>query len=269
MTHASSGSAAASGGDASSLMEHASLPQIILTGLSLGILHVITGPDHLSALAALSSGHSWMAFALGVQWGCGHSLGILVIAAICLALGHSLDIGVFRHVCNYIVGVFLISIGAWTLRVAYVQYERQSRPPSKWSSVQCQDATYVLLPDEADTKAERMDTTASYQGLVSVCIGLLHGVAGPGGVLGVLPAVAMRHIGSSIVYLACFCVSSILCMGAFAALYGEITRRSSLQSSLIAFRIALLSSTLSIVVGVVWITLQACGVLEHVFGHKH
>ena len=45
-------------------------------GLAMGTMHVVTGADHLSAVATLSCGNSRMdAFWLGARWGAGHSLG--------------------------------------------------------------------------------------------------------------------------------------------------------------------------------------------------
>lgn len=40
-----------------------------------GVGHVLTGPDHLSALALLSVGTTFRAFVLGVRWGVGHRYG--------------------------------------------------------------------------------------------------------------------------------------------------------------------------------------------------
>jgi hypothetical protein len=56
------------------------------------------------------------------------------------------------------------------------------------------------------------------QRLVSIAMGLLHGVAGPGGILGVLPAIEMRHWQSSTLYLGSFIIASTFSMGAFAAM---------------------------------------------------
>ncbi|GMF36003.1 unnamed protein product [Phytophthora lilii] len=39
---------------------------------ALPVLTVAAGPDHLSAIAAMTIGSSWKAFSLGVRWGCGH-----------------------------------------------------------------------------------------------------------------------------------------------------------------------------------------------------
>ena len=52
-------------------------------GMLMGIVHVLTGPDHLSALATLSSNVDAMeAFICGFQWGFGHSIGIILVGAI-------------------------------------------------------------------------------------------------------------------------------------------------------------------------------------------
>ena len=50
----------------------------------MGVVHVLTGPDHLSALATLYSNGSWKAFVLGVRWGLGHSTGLILVALIFL-----------------------------------------------------------------------------------------------------------------------------------------------------------------------------------------
>ncbi len=48
---------------------------------------------------------------------------------------------------------------------------------------------------------------------------------GPGGVLGVLPAVELHAWDKALLYLASFCLTSILVMGAFAGLWGEMSYR--------------------------------------------
>lgn len=45
---------------------------LVAKGVGFGALHVLAGPDHLSALATLSVGSSYRAFSVGIRWVCPH-----------------------------------------------------------------------------------------------------------------------------------------------------------------------------------------------------
>jgi hypothetical protein len=108
-----------------------------------------------------------------------------------------------------------------------------------------------------------MDRSSQFTALL---VGIVHGIAGPGGILGVLPAVGLHDTAKSITYLGSFCATSIATMGVFAAAYGEATGRLGERSELIAFRISVFSSMLSVIVGILWLVLAAIGKLQQVFG---
>lgn len=95
-------------------------------------------------------------------------------------------------------------------------------------------------------------------------MGIVHGVAGTGGVLGVLPAVKLREWEFSLLYLGFFCLSSILTMGIFAAFYGGLTKFVSTKTKL-HFQIEYFSSYLSVFVGITWLHLLARGKLGDLF----
>lgn len=118
------------------------------------------------------------------------------------------------------------------------------------------DHDHDHLPNMQDGKTKQ---------LLSICIGIVHGVAGPGGVLGVIPAVQLHDAFLSTLYLGTFCVTSTLTMGCYAALYGSCTARISASSAKFEFCMELFSACLSIFVGIVWLTLIHLGILHDIF----
>ena len=93
---------------------------VIVTALALGIVHVLAGPDHLSALSTLSVGKPLKtAFGLGVRWGCGHSFGLLIVAIIFFAVGQQINLDVLSYWADLFVGIFMILLGAWYILKAW------------------------------------------------------------------------------------------------------------------------------------------------------
>ena len=100
---------------------------------------------------------------------------------------------------------------------------------------------------------------------LSIGIGIVHGVAGPGGILGVVPAVQLHDLWLSILYLGTFCITSTIVMGTFAAAYGILSSRLSENNRTFEFRMEVFSSGLSIFVGALWLILLYTGTLHDIF----
>ncbi|ETK73309.1 hypothetical protein F441_02711 [Phytophthora nicotianae CJ01A1] len=329
-------------------LSEASLGKIISTGLLLGVVHVLTGPDHLSALAAMTTGSSWRAFTLGIRWGCGHSIGLIIMALIFFAAGQTVDLDAVGGYLNYVVGFFMIALGVWTGVHVRKKYQKQlkegvqslvsgegghvdsnrashsstgatptnlvelvplsqrrvstaaspavgeaspqiSMSPANVGETSASPSSsfHLLVKEDGDSsQAAGADTVkpsklhpnnwkccqnASFenpatQKIMALLVGIVHGFAGPGGILGVLPAVVLNDWVKSMAYLGSFCVASIFIMGVFAALYGEITGRLGGNSLVVEFRIGIFSAFFSFIVGVAWIGLQASGQMSAVFG---
>ncbi|TYZ56022.1 hypothetical protein PybrP1_003783, partial [[Pythium] brassicae (nom. inval.)] len=223
-------------------LEGAPISTIISTGLLLGIVHVITGPDHLSALIVLSAGSSWRSAQLGMRWGLGHSAGLIIVTAIFVAMGQELDIDSVGTYCDFIVGILMIALGLWSfrhywrMRQEYKQKKlagelaahadaldqqiasptSQLSPRASFSRDQhAHDGTHESdLPmfhkhsfDETivtrkccfgKCTAPSSDIkNAHTQQLTAFAYGVAHGLAGTGGVLGVLPAVILNDWAKS------------------------------------------------------------------------
>jgi hypothetical protein len=79
-------------------------------------------------------------------------------------------------------------------------------------------------PPQAPPAAQQAYRPAVQRAL-SLLVGVAHGVSGPGGVLGVLPAVVLNDASRSAAYLGAFFAATVLAMGAFAAAFGEAVLR--------------------------------------------
>eukprot|EP00546_Thalassionema_frauenfeldii_P021919 CAMPEP_0178895596 /NCGR_PEP_ID=MMETSP0786-20121207/680_1 /TAXON_ID=186022 /ORGANISM="Thalassionema frauenfeldii, Strain CCMP 1798" /LENGTH=252 /DNA_ID=CAMNT_0020565855 /DNA_START=40 /DNA_END=795 /DNA_ORIENTATION=+ len=245
---------------------------IIGTGITLGFVHVLTGPDHLSALATLSSTSETapQAFWLGVRWGIGHSIGLLLVGGIAIAvLPPSSDIEIpeaVTMVFESIVGVFMIFLGFYGIFLVFhnkkdydddgcttederLSLQQQSDgvelSPRVSSNSQKDKKQTDTFHDEEDQPEiappiDIVDNDRNWlsslcsklsTGSIALTAGVVHGLAGPGGVLGVIPAVQLRDALLSSIYLITFCLTSTLVMGLFATTYGYISRQLSSTSS--------------------------------------
>mmetsp|Transcript_27888 Transcript_27888/g.59482 ORF Transcript_27888/g.59482 Transcript_27888/m.59482 type:complete len:286 (-) Transcript_27888:534-1391(-) len=115
--------------------------ELMSTGILMGIVHVLTGPDHLSALATLSgtsiSSHRHLtSFLLGIKWGLGHSFGLLVVGGILIAMEEGSNeewIGMesdMSRILESFVGVFMLALGCYGLCKAYRHRREATVPPT-------------------------------------------------------------------------------------------------------------------------------------------
>jgi hypothetical protein len=103
--------------------------------------------------------------------------------------------------------------------------------------------------------------------LLAVVFGLVHGVAGAGGVLAVIPTLSMTHDpNQAAAYLLAFFAASILAMGALAAVAGGLSgEMGPAQAARLGYRTALAASLLSVATGILWEILLSLDMLDAVF----
>ena len=183
----------------------------LLTGLLAGVFHVLSGPDHLTAVAplALSSEgrHAWRE---GWRWGLGHTAGVIVVALVALALRGLLPpVETLSSWSERIVGVALLAVGLWSLARAL-----RIGPLAHTHGSIAHDHTHV---QRGPRWIRRLGHPHA-----SFALGLLHGAAGSSHVLGIVPALAMPTAVAALVYLVAFGCGSIAAMAGFAASVGRL-----------------------------------------------
>ena len=185
----------------------------IFAGLAAGLLHVFSGPDHLAAIAPLAIDGSRRSWRVGLQWGFGHTAGVLLIAALLLLLKEQLPLDAISAYSERLVGASLIVVGLWGV----------------W-------------------KASRAVVSHHAHAGASFVMGTIHGLAGSSHLFGVLPALAFSLISDSMLYLAGFGLGAVAGMSAFAAGVGLASIRLGQFRGLLYA-----SSAAALVVGGVWL----------------
>jgi hypothetical protein len=203
----------------------------LLAGLTVGLIHVLVGPDHLSAIAPIATGERRQVWAVGLRWGLGHSLGVVLVVLAAVALTQVALVDPLSDASERLVGVMLLLIGAWG-------FWRLGR------------GTVETTHDHGDGRPHTH--TSGSRRFAPYAIGILHGCAGGSHLVGMLLALAFPTVAGVFTYLAGFVCGSVLAMCAFAAGVGWLGTIGG-GSPRVHRMLMLLSSSASLGVGVWWL----------------
>ena len=189
----------------------------VLTGLAAGALHVLSGPDHLVAVAPLAVRRPRRAWQPGVRWGVGHSAGVACVGLLALWLRDLIPVEWLSSWGERLVGVMLFGIGLWALHLAL-------RDNVHAHEHEHDGASHVHFhlhhaPGEHQAAGGHRHTHAAFG------IGTLHGLAGSSHFLGVLPALAFPTKTQATAYLLAFGVGTIAAMAVFSWGIGWLAAR--------------------------------------------
>jgi sulfite exporter TauE/SafE len=186
----------------------------LFSGLAAGAVHVISGPDHLAAIAPLALNNWRKALAIGFRWGLGHSSGVLFVGLLALVARELLPIEALSGWAERMVGVLLVAIGLWGLR--------RSLQTRLHAHAHTHDGTtHVHYHAHAERDAHPPAERSSHQHThTAFIVGTVHGVAGGSHFLGVVPALLFTSRIESLFYLSAFAIGTVLGMTAFASALG-------------------------------------------------
>lgn len=213
----------------------------LLTGLAAGAAHVVSGPDHLAALAPIAADQPARAARIGLRWGIGHGLGVLVLGGLGAVAKAWINVDAISAWAEFCVGFLLVAVGLWSVRRAL-----RITVHSHGHSHDEDHAHYHVHDMDADHDAPGAHAGHSH---AAFAVGLLHGVAGTGHLFGVLPSLALPPAEAA-VYLAAYFVAAVAAMAGFGALMGTLTRG---RSPRVLKNVMLGTSGAAVVIGVYWL----------------
>ena len=182
----------------------------LLTGAVAGFFHVLSGPDHLAAVAPLAVEDGKRGWLAGWTWGVGHASGVVVVAVMAVLLREMLPIESLSAWSERVVGVALIGIGVWAFRRSL-----HIRPAAHAHGTVSHKHLHV---QRGPAWIRRMGHAHA-----SFCMGVLHGVAGSSHFFGVLPALALPTRADALTYIGSFGAGTVVAMTLFAAAVGATT----------------------------------------------
>ncbi|UCG88166.1 MAG: nickel transporter [Gemmatimonadota bacterium] len=226
----------------------------IMAGLIAGAAHVVTGADHMAAVAPLAIEQRRRPWLAGLFWGLGHSGGVWVLAVLALLAREALPLDTISSWSERLVGVVLIAVGIWGLhRVLRLRVHTHSHTHIDASgTTRTHQHTHVHAAPPHGAHDHDTDHAAVSHSLIG--IGALHGLAGTAHLLGVLPALAMPSRVSAVAYVISFGIGSIVGMATFTGALGMLVKGTGRFGRTGVRLLLALSSTVAIVVGIVWMS---------------
>ncbi len=173
----------------------------ILTGLLAGSLHVIGGADHLVGITPMVLRQPRLALRAGMAWGLGHSGGVVFLALVAIFLKDFTDLHLMSFMAEFVVGITLLMAGFITIKKSLGLNIHTHEHVHRDGSTH----THMHLHFMGQRKHLRHTHAAT-------SLGLLHGVAGAGHLLAVLPAFALPTFGA-FAYVAAYLLGSVVAMG--------------------------------------------------------
>lgn len=84
----------------------------VLTGFAAGAVHVVSGADHMVAMAPNSIRKPRVALIDGLAWGVGHSTGVLILSILGILAKDFINIELMSSYAEFFVGISLLIVGS-------------------------------------------------------------------------------------------------------------------------------------------------------------
>ena len=211
---------------------------VILTGIVAGLIHVLSGADHLIAMAPSAINSPKIALKNSFSWGLGHSSGVVLLTVLAIFIKDITPLKNFSNIAELLVGMSLLFVGVYAIKNSF-QLSIHTHSHKHENGVAHRHYHFHMKEQKNNNKHSHALTG----------IGLLHGIAGGSHFLAILPALALS-LTNACAYLISYLIGSLISMNLFTCLISFSTLNISQKfiNRLIAF-----AGGLSFSMGLFWI----------------
>lgn len=209
-----------------------------------GVVHALSGPDHLAAVAPLAFDRPAAAWRLGLRWGAGHACAVGLIGGLALLLRHQIDLSIVSTTGEMLAGLSLVCLGAWgwhrVLRHFVHVHEHEH------------DGVRHRHLHVHPRGTEHPHPRKHRHRHVAFGFGLLHGAGGTSHLLGILPALALAGAADAALYVITFSLGTLLAMMACSGILGGIAVAAGRRVQAYQYLLAT-AATFSLITGGYWL----------------
>ena len=209
-----------------------------LTGFAAGAVHVVSGADHMVAMAPSAIRKPRFALMDGIAWGIGHSAGVLILSILGILAKDLINIELMSSYAEFLVGISLLIVGILAIRTS-LRVNIHMHQHMHGEETPHQHFHFHSL----GKKIHKSHTHAA------TGLGVLHGFAGASHLIAIIPALALPLLGA-ITYLFAYLLGSVFAMG--CVVLGISFAANKANKMFYPFLMRSIGS-LSIVTGIFWL----------------
>ena len=226
----------------------------LISGLIASSMHVISGPDHLAAVTPLAIESKKKAWTVGLFWGIGHLLGMLLIGGLFMLFRDLIPVEKISVYSEQLVGIVLIGVGLWAILKVYLRPSKSHKHPHYHTDPEPHVHIHNHRHHDEFTHDHTHKNVQRQTNITALGIGTLHGFAGISHFLLILPTLALPSLFDAAMYLTGFGAGTILAMAIYAFILGWFSARTSKAPGHRTFNILRISGGLiAIAVGIYWL----------------
>jgi len=225
----------------------------IYAGLIASIFHVITGPDHLAAVTPFAIESKKKAWKVGLFWGLGHIIGMLLIGILFILFKELIPIEKISNYSEQLVGFVLIFIGLWAF---YQIFSKSKNHKHLHVHSEIAPVIHTHNHEHSHEKSHQHIHTNSVKKnyFSSFSVGILHGLAGIAHFILFIPILGFTEKTDAVQYILGFAFGTILAMTIYALIIGKIASLAKQEHNDDFYKgLRLSGGIFAIIIGVYWL----------------